>query len=85
MMTQPCPKTQGKSFPSTITLHADTVDVKKLLLTIIVSKASGPENNPCRVLKEENDTKTRVFYLSKTSKLQTSTDDTFFILHINVN
>lgn len=45
-------KTQGVCFISKWTLHAETVCVTKLVMEINSCKPSGPNDIPCRLLKE---------------------------------
>ena len=50
--TTSVPKLMGPSFPPILELHIECKGVEKLLTKLNPSKASGPDNVPCRILKE---------------------------------
>ena len=45
------PRLQGLGYPNIADLHISTEGVEKLLCNLNVSKASGPDQIPCRLLK----------------------------------
>jgi len=45
------PRLQGLRYPNVADLHISTEGVEKLLCNLNVSKASGPDQIPCRLLK----------------------------------
>jgi len=45
------PRLQGLRYPNIADLHISTEGVEKLLCNLNVSKASGPDQIPCRLLK----------------------------------
>jgi len=45
------PRLQGLRYPNIADLHISTEGVEKLLRNLNISKASGPDQIPCRLLK----------------------------------